>query len=57
MDLHLKNEFDGVMKNTENAQMLTRIYKEKGKKAINTAKAIQSNRPDKVIKHKGSKTC
>ena len=37
MDLHLKNEFDGVMKNTENAQMLTRIYKEKGKKAINTA--------------------
>ena len=57
MDLHLKNEFDGVMKNTENAQMLTRIYKEKGKKAINTAKAIQSNRSDKVIKHKGSKTC
>ena len=24
------------MKNTENAQMLTRTYKEKGKKAINT---------------------
>ena len=37
IDLHLETEFDGEMKNTENAQKLNRIAKEKGKKAIDTA--------------------
>ena len=36
MDSDLKTEFDGEMKNTENARKLKRIGKEKGKKAINT---------------------
>ena len=36
MDLDLETEFDGEMKNTENARELKRIAKEKGKKAINT---------------------
>ena len=37
IDLDLETEFDGEMKNTENAQKLKRIAKEKGKKAIDTA--------------------
>ena len=37
IDLDLETEFDGVMKNTENARKLKRIAKEKGKKAIDTA--------------------
>ena len=36
MDSNLKTEFDGEMKNTENARKLIRIAKEKGKKTINT---------------------
>ena len=36
MDSDLKTEFDGEMKNTENARKLKRIGKEKGKKAIDT---------------------
>ena len=36
MDLNLETEFDGEMKNTENAWKLERIAKEKGKKAIDT---------------------
>ena len=36
MDSDLKTEFDGEMKNTENARKLIIIAKEKGKKAINT---------------------
>ena len=34
--LNLESEFDGEMKNTENAWKLERIAKEKGKKAIDT---------------------
>ena len=37
IDLDLETEFDGEMKNTENARKLKRIAKEKGKKAIDTA--------------------
>ena len=37
IDLDLETEFDGEMKNTENAQKLKRIAEEKGKKAIDTA--------------------
>ena len=37
IDLDLETEFDGEMKNTENAQKLKRIAKENGKKAIDTA--------------------
>ena len=37
IDLDLETGFDGEMKNTENAQKLKRIAKEKGKKAIDTA--------------------
>ena len=37
IDLDLETEFDGEIKNTENAQKLKRIAKEKGKKAIATA--------------------
>ena len=37
IDLHLETEFNGEMKNMENAQKLKRIAKEKGKKAIDTA--------------------
>ena len=37
IDLDLETEVDEEMKNTENAQMLERIVKEKGKKAIDTA--------------------
>ena len=37
IDLYLETEFDGEMKNTENARKLKRIAKEKGKKAINIA--------------------
>ena len=37
IDLDLKTEFDGEMKNTKNAQKLKRIAKEKEKKAIDTA--------------------
>ena len=37
IDLDLEIEFDGEMKNTENARKLKRIAKEKGKKAIDTA--------------------
>ena len=36
IDLDLKTQFDGEMKNMENAQKLKRIAKEKGKKAIDT---------------------
>ena len=35
--LDLESEFDGEIKNTENAQKLKRIAKEKGKKAIDSA--------------------
>ena len=35
--LDLESEFDGEIKNTENAQKLKRIAKEKGKKAIVSA--------------------
>ena len=34
IDLDLKTEFDGEIKNKKNAQKLKRIAKEKGKKAI-----------------------
>ena len=37
IDLDLETEFDGEMKNTENARKLKRIAEEKGKKTINTA--------------------
>ena len=37
IDLDLKTEFDGEMKNTENAPKLKIIAKKKGKKAIDTA--------------------
>ena len=37
IDLDLETEFDEEMKNTENAQKLKRIAKEKGKKALDTA--------------------
>ena len=37
MDLDLENEFDGEMKNMENARKLKRIAKEKKNKAIDTA--------------------
>ena len=37
IDLDLETEFDGEMKNTENAQKLKRIAKEKGKNSIDTA--------------------
>ena len=37
MDLDLETEFDGEMKDTENARKLKRIAKEKGRKALNTA--------------------
>ena len=37
IDLDLETEFDGEMKNTENARKFKRIAKEKGKKAIDTA--------------------
>ena len=37
IDLDLETEFDGEMKNKENAQKLKRIANEKGKKAIDTA--------------------
>ena len=37
IDLDLETEFDGEMKNTENARKLKRIAKEKGKKAIDIA--------------------
>ena len=36
IDLDLETEFDGDMKNTENARKLKRIAKEEGKKAIDT---------------------
>ena len=36
MDLDLETEFDGEMKNTENARQLKSIAKKKGKKAIDT---------------------
>ena len=37
ISLDLETEFDGEMKNTENARKLKRIAEEKGKKTINTA--------------------
>ena len=37
IDLDLETEFDGEMKNTENARKLKRIAKEKRKKTIDTA--------------------
>ena len=37
IDSDLETEFDGEMENTENAQKLKRIAKEKEKKAIDTA--------------------
>ena len=37
IDLDLETEFDEETKNTENAQKLKRIAKEKGKKATDTA--------------------
>ena len=37
IDLDLETEFDGEIKNKENAQKLKRIADEKGKKAIDTA--------------------
>ena len=37
IDLDFGTEFDGEMKNTENARKLKRIAKERGKKAIDTA--------------------
>ena len=38
IDLDLETEFDGEMKDTENAQkLMKRIAEEKGKKAIDTA--------------------
>ena len=45
--LDLETEFDGEIKNTENAQKLKRIAKEKGKKAIVSAwksKPLRSQR-------------
>ena len=47
-DLALETEFDGEVKNTENARKLKRIDKEKGKKAIDTAcesKALYAQHP------------
>ena len=47
IDLDLETEFDGEIKNTENAQKLKRIAKEKGKKAIDSAwksKPLRSQR-------------
>ena len=37
VDLDLETQFDGEMKNTENAQKLKIIAKEKGKKPIDTS--------------------
>ena len=37
IDLDLEIDFDGEMKNTENARKLKKIAKEKGKKTIDTA--------------------
>ena len=38
IDLDLETEFDGEMKNTENARKLKRIANEKGKRAIDIAR-------------------
>ena len=40
IDLDLETQFDGEMKNIENAQKLKRIAKEKGKKDIYTVKTF-----------------
>ena len=42
IDIDLETQFDGEMKNTENARKLKRIAKKIGKKAIDTAR--KSNR-------------